>query len=116
MHISCVFFFISNLCRHNLALRFMLLIQILYIDCLCSDMLVHNIASSKTTVDLKKAKGMLLFNSVLVELEHSGGGGRKLGQTDGSLNYYPTASHSSSTVDIRWNCFLHLLLIMSFFK
>lgn len=30
---------------------------------------------------------MLLFNSVLVELEHRGGGGRKVGQTDGSLNF-----------------------------
>lgn len=57
----------------------------LYIDCLCFDVLVHKLASSKTTVDLNKAKGMLLFNSVLVELEHrgggGGGGGKKVEQT-----------------------------------
>lgn len=63
----------------------------LWIDHLCFDMLVHNLASPKTTVDLNKAKGMLLFNSVLVELEYtsdSGGGGRKLAQTVDSLNYF----------------------------
>lgn len=70
-----------------LGLRFMLHGYTLYIDCLCFDMLVHKLASSKTTVDINKAKGMLLFNSVLLELEHSGGGGRTVGQTDGSLNY-----------------------------
>lgn len=52
----------------------------LYIDCLCFDVLVHNLTSSKTTVDLNEAKGMLLFKSVLAELEQSGGGGRKFGQ------------------------------------
>lgn len=68
-----------------LGLRFWLHGHTLYIDCLCFDMLVHNVASSKTTVDSNKAKGMLLFNSVLLELEHSGGGGRTVGQTDSSL-------------------------------
>ena len=38
----------------------------LFIDRLCFDVFVHNLASSKATVDLNKAKGMLLFNSVLV--------------------------------------------------
>ena len=71
-----------------LGLRFMLRSHTLYIDCLCFDMSVHKLASSKTTVDLNKAKGMLLFNSVLRELGHSGGGGRKVGRTDGSLNNY----------------------------
>lgn len=33
----------------------------LYIECLCFDVLVHNLVSSKSTVDLNKAKGMLLF-------------------------------------------------------
>lgn len=70
-----------------LGLRFRLHSHTLYIVCLCFDVLVHKLASSKTTVDLNKAKGMLLFNSVLVELEHRGGGGKKVGQTDGSLNY-----------------------------
>lgn len=40
---------------------------------MCFDVLVHKLTSSKTTVDLNKAKGMLLFNSVLVELEHKRG-------------------------------------------
>lgn len=47
-------------------------------DCLCFDLLVHKLASSKTTVDLNKAKGMLLFHKLL-EREHSGGGGRNAG-------------------------------------
>lgn len=63
-----------------LGLRFLLHSHTLYIDCLCLDMLVHKLASSKTTVDLNKAKGMLLFNSVLLELDHSGRDGRKMRQ------------------------------------
>lgn len=64
----------------------------LYINCLCFDVFVHKLASSKTTVDLNKTKGMLLFNAVLVELDHRGGGGRTAGLIDSSLNYYAFAS------------------------
>lgn len=52
----------------------------MYIDCLSFDVLVHNFTSSKTTVDLNEAKGMLLFKSVLAKLEQSGGGVRTIEQ------------------------------------
>lgn len=61
-----------------LGLKFRLRSHTLYIDWLCFDALVHTLASSKTTVDLNKVKGMLLFNSVLLELELSGGGAKIL--------------------------------------
>lgn len=69
-----------------LALSFMLHSHMLYIDCLSFDVLVHNLTSSKTTVDLNEAKGMLLFKSVLAELEQSGGGGRTIEQKNASIN------------------------------
>lgn len=59
-------------------LRFMPHSHMLYSDYLCFDVLVHKLASSKTTVDLNKAKGMLLFYKLL-ELEHIGGGDRNAG-------------------------------------
>lgn len=79
-----------------LGLRIMLHSHMLYINCLCFDSLVHNIASSKTTVDLNKEKGMLLFNSVLVALEHtsSSGGIRRKGDKE-MVCFLPLST---------WNC------------
>lgn len=94
-------------------------------DCLCFDLLVHKLASSKTTVDLNKAKGMLLFHKLL-EWEHSGGGGRNAGHqnshwTDAFLPVpnRPLCTSGGNVFCIRctcsqlWNIFIGLSLILN---
>lgn len=68
------------------AFGFLLHSHMLYIDCLSVDVLVHNLTSSRTTVDLNEARGMLLFKPVLAELEQRGGGGWTSEQKDASIN------------------------------